>query len=384
MEERCVTRKSTREPGVHPPDFPTTTVALEYSIENRKKVQNVPDQYNPDRKIVIRKTQTFELEYLPDEVILQMLCYLSMKELLNCGQVSKRIRAISHDETLWQKVNLHRQRVPTDYLETILNNGCKHLTLKQANLVGNLCIRKPSQLKYLDLDDCDYNNVKVIEELLASCYSLEKLSLSELTLTSKIVKSMCYQNGQTLQIINLCNCDGLNLESMKHIVDNCRELREIDFSANYGKNTYESMIPEDAFDYLANNLTPKIEKLNLFSQWNLEDKHVKALVSRCNKITELNLYGTLVSKDALMSIIGNLKLTLEKLEIENVHYANLIQLKSFSRLRILRCKLNCDCCDYESLRQQLPHISINPSFEERARIAEFRCQCMTCLEHNKF
>ena len=201
---------------------------------------------------------------------------------------------------------------------------------------------------------------------------------------------MCYQNGKTLQSLNLCNCDVLNLESMKHIADNCIELREVDFSS-IPKGTCASRIPKDALDYLANNLTPKIKKLNLFYQKELTDEHGKALVSRCNKIPELNINATSISKLTLMSIIENLKLTLEKLELpgwQGIHYATLIQLKSFSRLRILDCALTCDCCDYVSLRKQLPHVSINPRSEERGefipRIAEFRCECLNCLKFRQY
>ena len=390
MEQRRVTRKSTRESGIQPPDFPTKTLALEYSFGNRKRV----------RKINIGKTQTFELGDLPDEVILNILSYLSMKELMNCGQVSKRIRAISHDEALWRKVNLQGLKVSTDFLEMILNNGCKHLSLKQTKLVGNLCLSNKSQLKYLDLDNCkadrqsnagSYFGYELFEKLLASCYSLEALSLAQKPLTSEIVKNLCYQNGKTLRILNLTNSDCYHSEdSIKLIVRNCTELREVDFSFRE--------FPQDVLDYLANNLTPKIKKLNLYYQRELTDEHVKALVIRCNKITDLNLSGTKISKVALMSIIGNLKLTLEKLrlpESQDIHITSLSQLKSFSRLRILDCDLTCHCChwDFESLRKQLPHVSIiNPRVEVLPHhfigaIDEFahpHCHCQKCLKRKIF
>ena len=254
--------------------------------------------------------------------------------------------------------------VPTEFLKMILNNGCKDLTVEGAKFEGNLDLDKTSHLSYLDLDDCEASSVKVFEDLLASCYTLEKLSLAEITLTSKIVENMCYQNGKTLQILNLCNCDWLNLESMKHIANNCTELREVDFS--FRPNGSCARIPQDAWDYLANNLTPKIKKLDFCGQKELMDEHGKALVSRCNKITDLNFYGTTISNLTLMSIIRNLELTLEKLKLpgwQDIHYVDLIQLKSFSRLRILDCILHCNCCDFVSLKKQLSHVSINPQYE---------------------
>ena len=41
---------------------------------------------------------------LPNEIILKVLTYLKVKELLCCGQTSKRIRAVSHDQTLYQEI----------------------------------------------------------------------------------------------------------------------------------------------------------------------------------------------------------------------------------------------------------------------------------------
>ena len=58
---------------------------------------------------------------LPNEIILKVLSYLKVKELLRCGQTSKRIRAVSHDETLYQKIDLNGKRVQARFLERIIN-----------------------------------------------------------------------------------------------------------------------------------------------------------------------------------------------------------------------------------------------------------------------
>ena len=49
----------------------------------------------------------FKFEDLPDEVILLTFSYLEISDLIHCSHVSKRIRAISHDESLWQSINLY-------------------------------------------------------------------------------------------------------------------------------------------------------------------------------------------------------------------------------------------------------------------------------------
>ena len=126
------------------------------------------------------KVSICQLDDLPDEVLLEILSYLDIKDLLRCSQVCRRIRSISHDESLWQKINLCEKIVPTEFLEFVLNNGCKYLSLKGATLTGNLTLMiKNSQLKYLDLSECNIEG-QILLSLLASCHSLTKLSLLNL------------------------------------------------------------------------------------------------------------------------------------------------------------------------------------------------------------
>ena len=49
----------------------------------------------------------FQLQKLPNEIILKVFSYLETKDLIQYGHVSKRIRDICHDESLWKKINLY-------------------------------------------------------------------------------------------------------------------------------------------------------------------------------------------------------------------------------------------------------------------------------------
>ena len=57
---------------------------------------------------------------LPDEVILKILSYAEAIDLINCGQVSKKIRRISQDGTLWATANLEKKIVKTELIQIIL------------------------------------------------------------------------------------------------------------------------------------------------------------------------------------------------------------------------------------------------------------------------
>ena len=110
---------------------------------------------------------------------------------------------------------------------------------------GDLYLDKASSLKYLNLNYCDVH-VLTFEEILDSCHSLEKLSIAGKFLTFKMIQSICYQNGPTLQTLNLSCCSGLDLESIHTITKNCARLKNVDLLATELSN--------DSINFLVNIL----------------------------------------------------------------------------------------------------------------------------------
>ena len=111
----------------------------------------------------------FELGEFPDEIILKVFASLDVKDLLNCGQVSKRFRTISHDKFLWQRIDLSGKSVSAAFIQFILDKGCKHLDLSNSRTLDlthifNDCV----QLKELNLE---YKNISIIESFLFLNYS---------------------------------------------------------------------------------------------------------------------------------------------------------------------------------------------------------------------
>ena len=127
-------------------------------------------------------------------------------DLIRCGQVSIRFRNICQDAELWEQINLCCKKVPAAFIQKVLDNGCQYLSLANSRVKGRLDLTKEIYpVKYLDLSNCDtsedYCNDNVLEELVGSCYSLQKLSLSKLTLGlhSNMVQNIV-QNGFTLKV----------------------------------------------------------------------------------------------------------------------------------------------------------------------------------------
>ena len=145
---------------------------------------------------------------LPDELILQIISYSDTKELISCGQVSKRIRKISHDGSLWMTANLEKKIVKAELIEMILSKRCKILNISDSNIVGTLTLSKESQLRVLNFSQSTWawppsrENIGVLQKLLISCHSLQSLEMKNICLTPAIAINIC-KNGKTLKKLNM-------------------------------------------------------------------------------------------------------------------------------------------------------------------------------------
>ena len=68
---------------------------------------------------------TSQLENLPNEILLKIFDYMDIEDLIICGLVSRRIRMIVHDHSLWQKVDQQTKiNLPKGLLELIPATLC--------------------------------------------------------------------------------------------------------------------------------------------------------------------------------------------------------------------------------------------------------------------
>ena len=150
----------------------------------------------------ITKLNFSQFENLPNEILLKIFNYMNpkIKELLLFGHVSRRIRWVSHDQSLWQNLNLlPKNPVPTGLLQLMIENGCQRINAS-GKIIGTLVLNKESQLKFLNTGS---TNPRALTVLLSSSYSLEQLYLSNVILNHNMISSICYQNGQTLKVLRL-------------------------------------------------------------------------------------------------------------------------------------------------------------------------------------
>ena len=305
-----------------------------------------------------------QFQDLPDEIILKVLSYMLLKDLLCCGQISKQVRAVSHDKSLYQKIDLSGKKVWNRFLERIINKGCKDLSLNGVWLLGyNFNLNEKSKLRCLNLDFIA-GAVTDFEMLIDSCISLQKISmknLGKLFLKSNMIKSICNQNGQTLQVLNLENCVGLSQNQILLITKKCVALKEVNFNNAFPTELFPFKCP----DILTKNLSTNVQKVSLQKCKSVHDWHIYILVNRCNQIRFLDLKDTSITSNCLPEIIKNLKDSLEELNVQGyafnfqLHepFTKLFGLKSLTRFKILH--VNGGGFMEKRLKEELFGITIN-------------------------
>ena len=247
------------------------------------------------------------------------------------------------------------------------------------------------QLISLDLNNCNVKQI-VMNVLLTACHSLKKLSLRNTVARSVnhvfrynallkpfMFEIICNQNGQTLQTLNLTFTYGTSWEflpsDMMLIVTKCVVLREVNFSG--------CRVSKNCVKILVNNISQNVEKLGLDGPGiQPKDKHIVALVSRCKKITSLNLaIGRDLTDISLTSIILNLKLTLEELDIgycQLITHTKLLEMRVMPKLKTVYYGTKCPWENFHLLEKTLPQLT---RYDEWRQRWEDRCLDQRFLDY---
>ena len=294
---------------------------------------------------------------------------LNLVDLFNAGQVSKRWKRLSNDESLWNKIKMNSCAMPVELVEKCLKNGCKYLNLNDSHLINwesNL-INVPTEikLKYLRVGgnydewgtefDHEPDAVKeerkrhdaMVHQLMKSSNlkSMEKLSYKKVLLD---LDPFVFNNCKTMTDLRISTVK-FDLRDMKLICHNLLELSEL--------SLIDCCLENETITLLCKNLTSKIKKLSI--ALNKKDKRRKnqatdvtsdqiaALGQKCPNLEHFFLGGEKfnVSKTTLDSIIDNLK-SLVSLRLPKYlgEYPKLLRLGEMSNLK------NLNVCQIQAIR----------------------------------
>lgn len=299
---------------------------------------------------------------LPDEVLLKIVSYLNLKGLAQCAQVSKRLRNICKDESLWETITLNEnlyldngpfqendgpfQIIPPSFINHILDNGCKYLTICQAKLTcEGLNLPKTSQLKNFTIDDIYGDRaIEAIEEIISTTYCLENFQLDYLgrLQMENLVRKVCLKNSKTLTVLKL-EVITLTSEMVKNIV-NFTKLKELFIVyEKMHRNIlpfFESENASGSVNYLVRNISPEIKKVSFDGMKNFGDEQMKMLVTRCKKLEDLSLRDTFITPISMFVIAENcfnlVDLDLNINNFEHHDNANDLLLRLLPNLKIFR------------------------------------------------
>ena len=175
------------------------------------------------------KLTTASFDDLPDEIILQIFKNLEFYDNAASAQVCKRWKLLSEDQSLWQKINLFRRKVPAKFIEKALRHGCQYLNLlgtKIESVPGPDSFSVKNQLKYLSISYEPEQEV-LMENLLGATQLLEKLSIEcYVGRRFNFQPNIIVQNKQTLTVLRIVG-QKLSFETVRSIFTNCLELTEV-------------------------------------------------------------------------------------------------------------------------------------------------------------
>ena len=273
------------------------------------------------------------IETLPNEVILNIFAHLTIKDLGRCAQISKNFCALAYDKSVWTKVLVTSGIVPNKLLEQALSRGTKYLGLSNLNFVSTLEPNFPptNEVEYLALSS-SLMDKKYFRQLLLSCHNLKKLSVNDGDWKSDELTKGILQNSNSLKVLDLSGCCKLESQDLKSIVSRCLELTDANFDY-LCLRTYN-------FASIITNLTPNIKKLSL-SGTSLKLSDLNKLITRCNKITDLDLSWALLYPD---QIITNIKFP-RRIQLESLYMRGFDMNFSNLEMFILSCEKSLQVLD---------------------------------------
>ena len=271
------------------------------------------------------------IEDLPEEIILKIFAFLSLKQLTKCMKVTKKMNRISQDKSLWKRVCSFYRKIPKECIHQIVKSSVKSIVFSHCEISPipiELLQAYQFDLTYLDVSYCDGND-NFISELVGCSKSLEYLRLhfNRPNLVNKCVQNLFSPNQ--IKIIDLSSFTNtynprqkLSFECVKKIIDSCVLLTNINFR--------KTKLSLKSIAYICENISIKLKGINLSHEC-VQNVHIQSLVLRCKTLVHLDLCDTQIGYKALcyiaktqfeslFSLALPTKIGIEMGLLENVNY----------------------------------------------------------------
>lgn len=289
------------------------------------------------------------IQFLPDQILLQILLYLKLRELIIASTVCKRWHRLCYDSRLWVLLDLSQDM----HIKKVDNKSVKYIlrrttSIREINLSGRKCrkignrsltyiSRYCPQLKNLNLASRKTILDKGMKEIVQACPKLEHINMEGCTRISngslvyigkncpnlksinlgrcKLVqdfglKALLGKNCKSITTISLESCHQVTDQGLRIIAENCVLLKCINLKrmrriTNSGVREFLEQVPilelsvglmrtcgmTDAIFYVISRQCPQLEMFEFehFARYEV-DGCVLRLAEGCRSLTRLYLH----------------------------------------------------------------------------------------------
>ncbi|XP_054420324.1 F-box and leucine-rich repeat protein 13 [Pteronotus mesoamericanus] len=291
-----------------------------------------------------------DISLLPERAVLQIFFYLSLRDMVICGQVCHSWMSMTQISSLWNGIDFStvKNMITDKYIVSTLERwrlnvlclnfrGCllRLKTLRSVSLCKNL--------QELNVSDCPTLTDESMRYISEGCPGVLYLNLSNTTITNRTMR-LLPRHFPNLQNLSLAYCRKFTDKGLRYLNlgNGCHKLIYLDLSGC-------TQISVQGFRDIANSCTG-IMHLTINDMPTLTDSCVKALVEKCPHITSVVFTGAPHISDCAFKALstcnlrkirfeGNKRITDACFKFINKHYPNISHIYMVDCKRITNCSL---------------------------------------------
>ncbi|XP_048952596.1 dynein regulatory complex subunit 6 isoform X9 [Canis lupus dingo] len=255
------------------------------------KEEPIPPEHSLSKASLLGGIPECDISLLPERAVSQIFYYLTLRELVICGQVCHSWMLMTQASSLWNSIDFSKvKNIITDkYIVSTLQRwrlnvlrlnfrGCllRSKTLRSVSLCRNL--------QELNVSDCPTLTDESMRYISEGCAGVLYLNLSNTTVTNRTMR-LLPRYFPNLQNLSLAYCRKFTDKGLRYLNlgNGCHKLIYLDLSGC-------TQISVQGFRNIANSCTG-IMHLTINDMPTLTDNCVKALAEKCTRITSIVFIG---------------------------------------------------------------------------------------------
>ena len=307
------------------------------------KPQKTSGEYNDYRNDTFTRgstpslaTNPLELMDMPSEIIEKILSYIPFKQRIRSQRINHRIRdLVTGSYTLWNNISIKNSYLNTAIMKKIVKArpvlldipGCiwKPTPYEEIEIESELNYHEP-RLKYLGLQGFE-GTTSIVATIIVMSKHLKTLDLSEASFA--LLNCVLHKIDRTNKITDMdmsimdrphlrrrCNAGHtttmnemytrIQQNTIPDLVTKCTRLTSL--------NLCGSGLSQDAIVVICHLITPTLTSINLAGEF-IINEHISALINRCPKMKYINLAETAISHEMLCIIADGWKHSLVDLSL---------------------------------------------------------------------